>query len=175
MEHGSMRNWLKTVLFISSFSPVLIIWTFLQWYQNGINIIGMQVLFIGLLLTFIPFLIFAAVKRQGEVFTFTAKKVESTGFLIFIFVASYCLPFLMRYTNWPAEMVWLVIATLMIVLWLVDFMPAHPLLALMGYRFYKVEATNGMVYHVITKFDILSPGSIKSVKKISDSLLVEVR
>lgn len=45
---------------------------------------------------------------------------------------------------------------------------------MLNYRFYKAESVNGVVYTLITQRDLLDPKEVKSVKKISNSMLVEI-
>ena len=61
-----------------------------------------------------------------------------------------------------------------LVLWFSSSIPTSPLLRLFGYRFYKIESGNGVVFTLITQREVIDPSKVKAVKKISSSMLIEV-
>ena len=60
------------------------------------------------------------------------------------------------------------------VFWFTDVSLPSPLMRVMGFRFYKTEASNGMVYTLISNRQIMDPKDVRWVKKISASMLLEV-
>ena len=59
-------------------------------------------------------------------------------------------------------------------LWMSSSILPNPVLRVLGYRFYKAETANGVVYTLITQRDLLDPRHVKTVKRISGSMLLEI-
>lgn len=169
-----MRNWLKTLLFVSSFSPTLLVLGVVRYYSSGeLDTLTIQLAIIAILGTLIPFLILLWVRSETETIKFKAKKVESADYFLIVFVASYLTPVVIKMAEVDALSTGLAVAVVFSVAWVVSSIPSHPLLYLVKYRFYKVESDDGMVYVLITKNNIKSPANIKFVRKISHSMLME--
>lgn len=128
---------------------------------------------IGLIGSLIPFAIINLVKNQGESFNIQAKKVESNDFMLLAFIGSYLLPFVLKGADVSFNSIAIVLTVLGLVLWLISSLPAHPLLRIMKFRFYKFETSNGMVYTLISNREIRDPREIGLVKKISQNMLME--
>lgn len=170
-----MRNWLRTVLFISAFSPALITMAYVRYDIYGWRTDVFQLTCIGLIGSLIPFAIIKLVKKHGESFIVQAKKVESNDFMLFAFITSYILPFVLKGYDVSVNSIVIILTMLGIIFGLINSLPAHPLLRAMKFRFYKFEASNGMVYTLISNREILDPKEIRTVKKISQSMLMEDR
>lgn len=168
-----MRNWLKTLLFVSAFSPTLLALAGVRYYSTGIDTVFYQLVCISLLGICLPFMILAWIKKETESINFTAKKVESADYLLLVFIGSYTVPIIMKVSEIDFGITSLIIGILFLVAWLISHIPSHPILYIAKFRFYKVESENGMVYTLITKRQIRNPKSIKSVKQISNSMLME--
>lgn len=168
-----MRNWLKTILFVSAFSPTLLALAGVRYYSTGIDTVFYQLVTISLLGITLPFLILAWMEKQSEIINFKAKKVESADYLLLVFIASYTAPIIMKVAEIDFGMTLLITGILIIVAWLMSHIPMHPILYIAKFRFYKIESDSGMVYTLITRREIKSPQSIKSVKKISNNMLME--
>ncbi|WP_411960335.1 hypothetical protein ACK3BE_01410 [Pseudomonas mandelii] len=169
-----MRNWLKTVLFVSSYSPALLVLGGVRWYSIGeIDALVVQLVIISILGVVLPLLILALLRAEAESINFKAKKVESTDYFLLVFVASYLAPIAMKVAEVNFEMIFLFVCVVFVLGWLVSNIPCHPVLYLFKFRFYKIESDDGMVYTLITRRQIRSPKNIKSVKKISSGMLME--
>ncbi len=168
-----MRNWLRTLLFISAFSPALLSMAYVKYELSGFGNEVWQLCIIGLLGFFIPGLILKLAKSHSEVFSIQAKKIESNDFMLLAFVSSYLLPVAARFAEMSINAIFFMLLVLGGILWLVSSIPAHPLLRILNFRFYKLELSNGMVYTLISKRVICDPKDVKKVKKISDNMLME--
>lgn len=168
-----MRNSLKTILFLSSFSPTLLALASVRYYTAGVDLVFCQLVIIFILGVFVFTLIFKAIKTQGEVITLKVKKVESTDYFLFVFIAAYTAPIIMRMVEVKFEIISLILALMLVVLWVMPYIPSHPLMYMFKYRFYKIELDNGVVYTLISKKNIRDPKNITSVRLISDSMLME--
>lgn len=168
-----MRDWLRTVLFMSAFSPSLITLAYVRYDVYGWRIDVFQLGFIGLVGSAIPFSIIMLVKNQGEGFKIQVKKIESNDSMLLAFIGSYLLPLVLKGTEVSVNAIAGVLSIAGVVLWLVSSLPAHPLMRAMKFKFYKIEASSGMVYMLVSKRVILDPRDVGLVKKISPNMLME--
>lgn len=168
-----MRNWLKTVLFVSSFSPTLLALAAVRYYSSGIDLLFCQLIIISLIGIFLPFLILAWIRNETESINFKAKKVESADYFLLVFIASYTAPVIMKMAEIDFAVTSLIVGIIFIVAWIISNIPSHPILYLAKYKFYKIESENGMVYTLISRRQIRNPQSIKYVKQISSGMLME--
>lgn len=168
-----MRNWIKTLLFTSAFSPTLLALAFVRFEVQGVDVTVCQLIVVAILGTFIPLLILAQTNRSTEVVKFQAKKIESTDAFLLAFIASYTAPIIMRTVELDFTVISTISALIVAVLWVMTAIPSHPLLYLFKFRFYKVESESGVVYTLLTKRELKDPKNIKNVKCISHSMLME--
>ncbi len=168
-----MRNWLKTILFASAFSPTLLALAGVRYYSTGIDPVFYQLVVISLLGITLPFLVLAWIKKESASINIKVKKVESADYLLLVFIGSYIAPIIMKVAEIDFGITSLIVGILFAVTWLISYIPSHPILYIAKFRFYKIESESGMVYTLITKRQIRSPQSIKSVKQISSSMLME--
>lgn len=169
-----MRNWLKTILFISAFSPVLLTMSYVRYDLHGFQQDVWQLFVIGLIGSSLPILIIKLLYKSSESITFDSKKVESNDFMLVVSVVSYMIPIIARASELQFNMIVILTIVIIFVLWVVSSIPAHPILRLFSFRFYKIESSMGVVYTLISKREIKDPRSIKYVKKISETMLIEV-
>jgi hypothetical protein len=168
-----LRNWLKTILFVSAFSPTLLVLAGVRYYSGMVDALLYQLIVISLIGITLPFLILSWVKGQTESLNFTAKKVESADYYLFVFLGSYASPIIMKIAEIDFGLMLLTVGVIFLVAWVVSNIPSHPVLYLAKYRFYKIESESGMVYTLITRREIRSPKNITVVKQISNSMLME--
>ena len=169
-----MRNWLKTLLFVSSFSPTLLVLAGVRYYSIGTSdTLVIQLSIISMIGMLLPFLILRLVKKEMQRVAFTAKKVESADYYLLVFLGSYASPVVMKIAEVDFFMAIIAIGIIFIVAWFVSNVPSHPILYLFKYRFYKVESSDGMVYTLITRKVIRTPGDITRVMKLSSAMLME--
>lgn len=174
MDGTKMRNILKTVLLISSAAPTLLVAAAIEIFNtHAMTLFTWQLIIVGTIGTFLPLLILRLIHSQGEIFPFKAKKVESNDYFILVFLVSYLMPLVTKITALDATWTCSIFVALMITGWFVSNIPVHPFLFFAGYHFYKVESDDGMVYTLLTKSRLKSPRPVTSVKKISDSMLME--
>jgi hypothetical protein len=169
-----MCNWLRTLLFVSAFSPALLTLAYVRYDAYGWRTDVWQLAAIGLLGTFFPFAITKLVATTGESFTIQAKKVEPNDALLLAFVVSYFLPVIGRGIEMSFNSILLLLFVASLLLWLISTIPAHPLLRILRFRFYKLESSTGMIYTLISRREIRDPREVQAVKKISDTMLMEI-
>ncbi|WP_439373844.1 hypothetical protein [Bradyrhizobium sp. DASA03120] len=169
-----MRNTLKTVLFVAAFSPALISVGVARLFAGVSFWDAVYYIFAGFIGCLLVVYILSALKWKGEEFPFSAKKIESNDVLLLGVVVTYIFPFLARATEITISAMVLIAAVVWIIFWLTDATIPSPLMRLIGYRFYKAEAANGMVYTLISRREIFDPQQVKAVKRISGSMLLEI-
>ena len=168
-----MRNWLRTLLFISAFSPALLTMAYVRYDIYGWRIDSLQLIVVGLLGLLIPIATIKLVESQGEEFKIQAKKIESNDFMLLAFVGSYMLPLILKSAEISINSIMVILFIIGFILWLISSLPAHPLLRVLKFRFYKIESSSGVVYTLISKREIRDPKEVKSVKKLSETMLME--
>jgi hypothetical protein len=169
-----MRNSLKAVLFVSTFSPSLIGVGAARILSGGAFWDAIYYIVAGLMGSLLIIYILSALKWHGEVFPFHAKKIESHDALLLGVILTYIVPFFVRASEFTIIMVITLIGFAWLIFWFMDASIPSPLMRVMGFRFYKAEASNGMVYTLITDREIIDPSNVKAVKKISGSMLLEI-
>ncbi|AGM45536.1 hypothetical protein U876_03650 [Aeromonas hydrophila NJ-35] len=169
-----MRNWLKTLLFVSSFSPTLLVLAGVRYYSVGtFDSLVVQLSVISMAGILLPFLILELVKKEAQRESFSAKKVESADYYLLVFLASYASPVVMKIAEINFFMAVMTISLIFVVAWFVSNIPSHPILYLFKFRFYKIESNDGMVYTLITKRVIRSPRDVTRVMKLSSTMIME--
>ncbi|MBE5213028.1 hypothetical protein IG605_007855 [Pectobacterium quasiaquaticum] len=168
-----MKDWLRTILFLSAFSPVLLTMAYVRYDIYGWRMDVVQLIIIGLLGTLLPFIIIKLIKSQGESLSIQVKKIESNDFMLLAFIFSYFSPIILKAADVSINTIMLILSFIGIILWLISSLPSHPLLRIMKFKFYKIESSNGVVYILISKRDILDPKEVNRVKKISRHMLIE--
>lgn len=169
-----MRNWLKTILFVSAFSPTLLVLAGVRFYSLGaVDELTIQLAVVSLLGIILPLLILNLVKKEAQKENFTAKKVESADYFLLVFLVSYAAPVVMKMIEINFFTALIVVVLIFVVSWFVSNIPSHPMLYLVKFKFYKVESSDGMVYIFIARRTIRSPKDIKQVMKLSDGMIME--
>jgi hypothetical protein len=168
-----MRNWLKTVLFLSAFSPALLSIAISRYVTQGFCWSQAFYALAGLGGVVVGACVMRFLRTYGETLTFKAKKIEATDSAMLAVVATYIVPFVGKASDITISVVLGLTLLLTLVLWLTSALIPHPALRLLKYRFYKVESENGVVFTVITTRDLHDPKDLTQVKKITSSMLVE--
>jgi len=162
-----MRNWLKTLLFLSAFSPALVSVALARFWERGFSCDVAYYGIAGILGASATGIIIAGIKRYGEVINFRAKKIESNDALMLGMIGTYFIPFLGKAADITVSVVLVLLIVVAAVLWVSSSILPHPLLRALSFRFYKVESETGIVYTLITQRELLDPRDVKTVKRIS--------
>lgn len=169
-----MSSVIRTILFLSAFSPVMFTLAYVRYDMHGWSGEIAQLLIIGLLGSVLPWLILKELAKRSEVIPFRAKKVEPTDFMLIVFLFSYVTPLVGRFAGMDFAHIIVVIGVYALLCWLVQSIPAHPILRLLSVRFYKVESDSGMVYTLISREELRSPAQVNKVHLISTTMLLKV-
>lgn len=170
---NKMRNIIKTILFISVFSPALICVGIVKLTQEIDCLFGLIYIIIGFIGAFSTFFIFSMVESKCENLTIKIKKIESIDILMLPVFSTYVLPFLVKTQDVSFLVIFCFSIFIIFLFWFMDSIPPHPLLKMLNFHFYKVESSDGVVYMLIAKRRIRNPASISRVKCLSDAMLVE--
>lgn len=169
-----MNSVIRTILFLSAFSPVMFTLAYVRYDMRGWSGEIAQLLIIGLLGSLLPWLILRELAKRSEVIPFRAKKVEPTDFMLIVFLFSYVTPLVGRFAGMDFAQIIVVMVVFALLCWLVQSIPAHPILRLFSVRFYKVESDSGMVYTLISREELRSPAQVNKVHLISTTMLLKV-
>lgn len=166
-----MNTFLRSLSFLSAFAPAAVVAGAMNWFANGLDAYHITMVAVGAIGCLFPFIIIAGIAKQSETLSFQAKKVESQDWLVVAFIMTYFAPIFFKTTDYTAFLTIAVAAAL--VLAAIQAIPCHPVLQALRYRFYKVEASNGMVYILISRRQILKASDISTVHQISSDMLLE--
>lgn len=167
-----MNTFLRTLLFVSSLAPAVLVSALAQVWTAGSSFEVYCWIAASALACLLPLLVMVEAARRTAQISFSAKKIESQDWLLVVFIASYFVPLVTKVTSLQTlAFIFLIAAVLAATL---DAIPAHPVLHLFRYRFYKVEGANGTVYIMITRRRLLTPSDIKNVRQLSPQLLLDV-
>jgi hypothetical protein len=156
-----MRNWLKTALFISAFSPCLISIALARMWDRGPTMDAAYYAFAGFIgILFVRYVV-DAIRWKGESFPFVAKKVEANDALMLGVIVTYFLPFLGKAADITFGVVLAIMAVVCLAMWVSTSILPNPVLRLLNYRFYKAESASGVVYTLITQRELLDPKDIR--------------
>lgn len=170
-----MRNWLKTIFFLSAFSPALVSIAIVRWLKNGLSEDVIYYAVSGIVGAAVSLFIIKLIERHGEIITLTAKKIEANDSLMLGVFASYAIPFMNMASDINFTVVFSIFFAIAVLLWYSSSLPPHPLMRILQYRFYKVESDRGMVYTLIARRELVDPKNITKVRRISSSMLLEVQ
>jgi len=171
---SKMRNVLKAVLFVGAFSPALISVGVARFFSGSPFWDAIYYVIAGFIGSLTVVYILSALKWKGEAFPFTARKIESNDVLLLGVVITYILPLVLRASDITIAVIVLLGVVALFIFLFTDAPVPSPLLRVIGYRFYKAEAENGMVYTLITRREIIDPRDVKVVKRISGAMLLEI-
>lgn len=173
LSRSRMSKLLRTLLFISGFSPVLLSLAAVRYFQFGWHTEIWQLVLIGFLGIAIPYLLIKEISVRAEIVEFCAKKIEPNDQMLLTFLLSYVSPFIARMSGLDFDSILICVILLAIVLWFIPSLPAHPVLRLFSIYFYKVESDAGMVYTVISRQELLAVSQLTQVHQISSTMLMK--
>ncbi|MEN9902246.1 MAG: hypothetical protein RL651_910 [Pseudomonadota bacterium] len=167
-----MNTVIRSLFFASAFAPAVLVSAFLQLVEVGGTVVVFSWIFASTLTCLLPLLIIKAASRQSEQLQFVAKKIDSQDWLVVVFVVTYFIPLVTKIQDLQVFVPIFLVAS--VILATLDAIPCHPVLHLFRFRFYKIEAVNGMVYTLIARRRILSSSDLQTVKQLSPQLLLEM-
>jgi hypothetical protein len=91
-----MRNWLKTVLFLSAFSPALLSIAISRYFAQGFFWSEVYYALAGISGIVIGACVMRFLRIYGETLTFKARKIEATDSAMLAVIATYIVPFIVR-------------------------------------------------------------------------------
>ncbi len=170
-----MRNFYKTVVFLSAFAPILFSIAVSRFLSKGFCIDEVWYTLASAFGVISGIIVMRLLRNYGQTLTFKAKKIEATDATMLAVVSTYVVPFIGKASEITFTAVFGLTCLLASVLWITSALIPHPALRFLKYRFYKVESENGVVFTLITTRDLIDPKDITQVKKITNSMILEVR
>ena len=161
-----MRNALKTIMFVSALSTSLISVALARVWDHGLSWDALYYAVAGGAGILLVRYIVDALRLKGESFPISLKKVEANDALMLGVIVTYFIPFIGKAADITLGIVLAILALAGVALWLSSSTLPNPVLRVLGYRFYKAETANGVVYTLITQRDLLDPRQVRTVKRI---------
>ena len=114
--------------------------------------------------------------KRLEQLPIVIQKAKSADKEVIGFFIAYALPLVFRGESAPELSGWLVAAAMLLfVLWSTHAIQVNPVLGVMGFHFYEVEAKGGVTYLMITRRKISNVMSISSVVHLSEYGILEAQ
>ena len=118
--------------------------------------------------------IIRAASNRLEQLPITIQKAKSADKEVIGFFVAYALPLLFRGQAAPDLAGWLVAGTMLLfVLWSTHALQVNPVLGVLGFHFYEVEAKGGITYLLITRRKINNVLSVARVVQLSEYGILE--
>jgi hypothetical protein len=162
----------RILLFISSYSPLLVI-AFFQWHQK-LGRISYVFLAAATLSLIVLWMFFRYARRLAAV-SVTIDSSRTMNAEALNYVATYVFPFLDSRPDDPTYAIGLAILYVMLAVIYINSNMIHinPILNMCGFRLLEVE-TAGSVCSLITRKRFIAKGSSISVRRLGDDVLMEV-
>jgi hypothetical protein len=168
-----MRGIVKSLLVLSTFSTTCFGISIAFFIKAGLTIEVVCLLVCAFLLGILGWLLVLQIKNVGEAMPIQIKKIESNDSIIIPFMATYFVPAMIKIKIEDA--LWTYAGTIVLILigLTVSYLPIHPILRAVGFRFYKCETHQGLVITVIAKRNIRDAAALKNVIRVSENLFIE--
>ena len=168
-----MHNRLKTLFFLSAFSPTLFTLALVNINKPSefLNIaICIAIVFASIWLTKATL---EKIHSSSENYRISLKKIKNTDLYMLKYIASYLLPVIFKGAGLDIVLIAITVTIIAFALYFLTTIDAHPILSLLGYRFYEVHSDSGKVYVMIAKRKIRAVNSVNNVSRITEDFLVE--
>ena len=165
----------RFLLFISSYAPLFAILALLAWDKNhpriaegfgALTVIGVIALCLYL----------SYIRRRVQSEQLSVQHIESKDSEILSYIVTYFFPFMADFSKTPVELVALLLLFVVIAFIHVNSNMIHinPLLNLLGYHLFEVEAVDGKSYKLLTDQKIHN-GSKINVAVIGDRVFLNTK
>jgi len=170
----ALLNKLVRVLFaLTAVAPLAVSLAYVFARQNALWYAGGAVL-ASLTLAWISKEVISAASRRLERVPITIKKAKSADKEVLGFFVAYALPLIFRGQGSPDLGEWIVAGVmLLLVLWGTHSLQVNPVLGLLGFHFFEVEADDGITYLLITERRIDAAKSVTTVVQLSEYGILE--
>lgn len=166
----------KAMYNISSGAPLLLSFAFVWWSEK--NTLQVPIICIVSTLILVSFMLiaFAYYKRNLPSIPINVTDVSPHDTYIIAYIISYLLPFVtMVIAECNLFLLCAISVFIILVVSIINAAMPNPILLLLGYHFYHVNAANGVSgYLLISKRKIRSAKDVKIVKRIFEFLLLDV-
>ncbi|MBA3919128.1 MAG: hypothetical protein C0516_11145 [Gemmatimonas sp.] len=170
-----LRSALRAFLAATSLSPVLLTWAYVRYSSSAPIVECALLVFAALaLLVACRWVIVACQKHLPDLTPFHAKAVKASDNDLVTFVLAYMFPLIgLTETKIDVLAIGFAILLLFLIVMSTHAYQTNPLLALFGYHFYEVEASNGVTYFMLSKQEIRATTDVKQVKLLSPFVVLD--
>jgi hypothetical protein len=162
----------KLLLVLTSFAPVLLTFSFIQYRHTAFYPAGLACLLVAVGLCLLCILIIRAARQQLETMTFAVNSVKTADTEIVGFVVAYLLPLVTTAVEVPVIL--FVLGIFLLVVWSTNSYHFNPLLSLFGYHFYEVQSSNAVTYVLVTRRTMRDAHRIARVVLLTEYMVLDV-
>lgn len=173
-EGNDMKSFVKSTLFMTSFSPIFLLLGAVLIIKGSI-VQGVSSLTIFVLFSILGWLLVVGAEKYGERLPITLKEIESNDSIVIPYLFSYCVPGALKYFDFGNGLVWAAIGIIYVIGMTISYFPAHPVLKFLGYSFYKCKTDSGNVVTIIARRQVRKKETLNSVVRVAENLFVEAK
>lgn len=163
---------LKMLFYITVFSPTIFIYGLALFKDSSTLLLGIYSVAASIILSLISWILIIMIQKRLGTMSIDIKKFESNDSALIPFWLTFGTPGILKIFDlkYFSELALLIVIFCGLS---ISYFQIHPILRLIGYRFYKIETENGMVATLITNRDIRNKNSIVKVSRIYEYLFIE--
>ena len=172
-----MANQIQKLIYnLSALSPLLLVISVTWYLEKKSWIVPIICCSIAIVLAVCMLVLFFYGKKNLPAIEIRTSKISPNDGWIFIYIISYIVPLVPVFVDSQSILVIGIIAgvvSTVLFACIIDAIP-NPILFLIGYHFFKVEAENGVSeYVVVSKRKFRNKHGLTTVKRVFDYLLVD--
>ncbi len=176
-----MANKLQKIIYVlSSFSPVLITFDIVWWWQGGhklqtVNITQILILGIAVAAIIALFISFRFARGALAIETVQLNGFVSTDMWVLAYIGTYILPFgSLLISDFHIKILAVIILILLIVVSIANIKLPNPLLMMKGYHFFNVGVEGAASDYVfISRRKLQGPDNVHYVKQLFNFILID--
>jgi hypothetical protein len=164
----------KVSLVLSAISPVALVFGWVA-YRDGDFASAMYLLALCFLLVSICIIVLWLAKNNLERFTFKPSSVEAADRENVAYLMLYLSPlFTTQFSSLNLTVILPTVVIFAVLTATGNSYHFNPLLGLVGWHFYKVASSEGVIYVLITKKHLRNTGQIEEVGQLTDYILIDL-
>ena len=165
----------KPLLVLTSFSPILVTYSFVSWLHGSFRWTGAGLLVAAGLLVVLTMAIIHEAAHRLETFEIEIVFLKTGDREIVGFLVAYLLPLVTRPSvpviDWRVAA--FVLAIFFGVIWGTHSYHFNPLLGILGYHFFEVRTSSNVTYVLVTRKDLRTTRGVNRVVQVSEYMLLD--
>lgn len=151
-----MRKINKAFLVASCFSPMFLVYSISAYQDQGLSIDVISAASLFLLLSILGWVVVFGIEKQGERMKIRISKVESYDSLPLAItsIGTWLTPGILKYFGTGIDTIRIGLIFAFLVGLSITYIPSHPILTILRYKFYKITTSDTHVVTYISKRDL---------------------